>query len=351
MIRDYRTGQTSRGTFQLAETDPDLQYVDPRLGVQFWFETESYPLVWAGQVVDVSGRPSSGEVMVEARSFEALLQERLLPSTYLVSGTAGKVVRQLVEEIERTNPLGLQLPDDIASGPVLDTLSLGDRTLFDALTTIANITGYEWWLEHEAVRGELVTSLQFSPARGQDRTEVLLTTGPWGNVQINGWRINTEGTAHRLRAIGGQGSATQAFSERSRVERRLSAASPVAQALLVAAPVTRHGYTFGRFPTGDSILSRTETLAILEGVRGTGALAIAAEALLIRRRPERSVDLSVLATDTDLWARCLPGDVVLADFPAPTLVTGYRGPVAILATQPMEQLGLLHLRVEVPGAD
>lgn len=351
MIRDYRIGQAGRGTFQLAETDPDLLNVDPRLGVELWFETDTYPLVWAGQVVDVSGRPSSGEVTVEARSFEALLQERLLPSTYLVSGTAGKVVRQLVEEIERTNPLGLLLPDDIASGPVLDTLSLGDRTLFDALTVIASVTGYEWWLEHEAVRGELVTSLQFAPARGQDRTEVLLTTGPWGNVQINGWRINTEGTAHRLRAIGG-GASTVAFSERERVERRLSAASPVAQALLVSAPVTRHGYTFGRFPTGDSILSRTETLAILEGVRGTGALAIAAESLLTHgRRPERSIDLSVLASDSDLWAKCLPGDVVLADFPAPVLVTGYRGPVAILATQPMEQLGLLHMRVEVPGAD
>lgn len=348
MNRTYHIGTPGRATFALAESD-DMTGLDPRERPLVAFESEVYPLPWVGEVVDMTGRPAAGEVEFSARGFEALLGERLLPTTFTLRGTAGSMIERLVEEIERTNPLGLQLPNEIASGPTLDELAFGDRTLLDAVQLVARVSGHEWWLEHEVVRGEIVTSLQFRQARGQDRTHVVLVGGPRANVEVMGWRVNTEGTAHRVRAVAGQSSATQAFSARARVERRLSASSPVAQALLVSAPVTRHGYTFGRFPTGDSILSRAEQLAVLEGVRGEGALAIAAEHILTSgRRPERSIEL-VYTGGFDTWPDLLPGDVVLADIPAPVFVRGFRGPVQILATRPMEQLGRLHLVAEVPG--
>ena len=348
--RAYRTMQVSRALVVIPENDPQLALCDPREGRFLVISSTLYPYVWAGSIATIEGIPSAGIIQIEARSYEGVLQERFLPSGFSVDGTPRAVFRALWDAVEQENPTGVSLSPDLAAGQPFDETAYGDRSLFDAWNLVAQQTGHEWWLEHEVVNGVLTTQAQFRPARGQDRTaDVRLVVGPWANVRVNRWRDSVEGAQHRIRAVGGATSATQAFSERSRVERRLGKA-PVSTAALVTAANSRHGYDFGKWPTGDSVLTRGERLAILENVRGEGALAIAAESLLRQgRTAQRAADIEIQAS-ADLWRYCTPGDVIRLTLPAPYFVDGIDAVVAIMDTEIAEELGTLRLNIEIPAA-
>ena len=348
--RSFRTMQVSRAIYVIPEDDPALLLCDPREGRFLVIESSLYATIWAGQIVNLEGGPAAGTVQLEARSYEGVLQERFLPSDFAADGSSGSVFAALWRAVEFENPTGISLSADLAAGQPFDGTNYGDRNLFDAWNLVTQQTGHEWWLEHEVVRGQLTTQAQFRPARGQDRTaDVQLVVGPWGNVRVNRWRMSTEGATHRIRAIAGATSATQAFSERARLERRAGKSAPISQAALVTAANTRHGFTFGKWPTGESVLTRGERLAVLENVRGEGALAIAAEAVLTRgRSAQRAVDIELQGAGA-LWKHCTPGDIVRLTLPEPYLLDGYDGPVAIIDTEVVEETGTMRLNVEVPS--
>jgi hypothetical protein len=343
--------QVSRAIYVLPEDAPALALCDPREGRFLVIESSLYPLTWAGPIASLEGAPEPGKVQIEARSYEGVLQDRYLPSDFAVDGSSGAVFEALWRAVELENPIGMSLSPNLAAGQPFDGTNYGDRSLFDAWNLVAQQTGHEWWLEHEVVQGQLQTQAQFRPARGQDRTaEVQLVVGPWGNVRVNRWRISVEGATHRVRAIAGASSATQAFSERSRVERRGGKSAPVSTAALVTAQMSRHGFDFGKWPTGDSVLSRGERLAILENVRGEGSLAIAAEAVLSKgRTAQRAVDIELQGAG-ELWRYCTPGDVIRLTLSPPYFVDGIDAPVAILDTEVVEENGTMRLNVEVGTA-
>ena len=348
--RSYRTMQVSRAICVIPETDPQLALCDPREGRLLVIESSAFPLIWAGPISSLEGGPVAGTVQIEARSYEAVLQERYLPTECAIDGTSGFVFEALHAAVEAENPTGVSLSRDIAAGQPFDQTVYSDRSLFDAWTLVAQQTGQEWWLEHEMGDDVLQTQAHFRPARGQDRTtDVQLMVGPWANVRVNRWRISVEGAQHRIRGVAGATSATEAYGDRVRVERRLGKA-PVSTAQLVQAQNMRHGYDFGKWPTGDTVLTRGERLAILENVRGAGALAIAAEATLLKgRTAQRAVDIALQAAP-ELWQFCTPGDVVRLNLPAPYFIDGIDTPVAILDVEVSEEDGTLRMTCEVPAA-
>lgn len=348
--RSFRTMQVSRASFVILETDPQLRLCDPREGRLLVIESGLYPYTWAGQIVSLEGGPQAGTITVEARSYEGILQERYLPTDFVGSGTSGQQFAAMWSAVERENPTGVSLSNDLAAGEPFDDTAYGDRSLFDAWNLAAGQTGHEWWLEHAVSQGVLTTQAQFRPQRGQDRTrDVRLVVGPHANCRVNRWRMSSEGGTHRIRAVAGAASVTQGFTERSRVERR-SGKAPVSTAVLTQRANTRHGYTFAAWPQGDTPLTRGEQLAIMENIRSAGPLAIAAESILARgRTAQRMVDVEVQA-HPEVWPYCTPGDVITLTLPEPYFVDGFDGPVAIVDVEASEELGTMRLNLMVPAA-
>lgn len=341
--RSYRTMQVSRAIYVIGEDDPNLRHCDPREGRILVVESSLYPLIWAGPLASMEGNPQQGTIQLEARSYEGVLQERFLPSELTVSGSAGAVFEALWQAVELENPSGVSLSPNLAAGQPFDDTTYSDRSLFDAWNLVAQQTGHEWWLEHEVVTGVLQTQAQFRPARGQDRSSVRLVVGTQPSERVNRWRISAEGATYRIRAVGGASSATQAFTERSRVERRAGKA-PVSTAALVAGG-SRHGFDFSKWPTGENVVTRADRLAIVENVIGAGSLAITAEALLRQgRTAQLAIDLEVQGVP-ELWQSCMPGDVISVSLPAPYFIDGYEGTAAIVDTEPWEEAGTLRMTV------
>lgn len=347
--RSFRTMQVSRAVFVIPENDPQLPLCDPREGRLLVVESALYPYTWAGQIVSLEGG-AQGTISVEARSYDGVLQERYLPTAFVGSGTSGQQFAAMHAAVERENPTGVSLSNDLAAGEPFDDTAYADRSLFDAWTLAASQTGHEWWLEHAVVNGRLTTQAQFRPQRGQDHTqEATLVVGLHANSRVNRWRMSSEGGSHRIRAVAGASSVTQGFTERSRVERRQGKA-PVSTAVLTQRANTRHGYTFAAWPQGDTPLTRGEQLAIMENIRSSGPLAIAAESILARgRTAQRMVDLEVQA-HPEVWEYCTPGDVISLVLPEPYFVDGYRGPAAIVDVEASEELGTMRLNLMVPAA-
>lgn len=348
--RAYRTMAVAQAQYVVDEEDPALAYCDPTEGCLLVVESELLPL-WAGPLVTLSGGPVQGTMTLEARSYEAVLQRRYLPTGFLASGSSGAVFRDAWRAVEAENSANVVLAPDLAPGEPFAGGAYGDLDLFRVWTQLATQTAHTWWLEHRLVAGMLETTAHFRSERGQDRTaQVTLTVGPYASVRVNAWRITQDESPHRLRAVGGAASTTQAFSERPRLERRASASAPVSTASLVTRESTRHGYDFARWPTGDTPLTRAEQLAILDNVRGSGELAIAAEAILRQgRMAQRAVDLEVQGY-AELWPYCMPGDVIRLQLPAPYFLRGYSDVASILAVEGVEELGTMRLDLEVRSA-
>ncbi len=316
-------------------------------------ESTLYPLVWAGTIAGISGNPGEGTVSLEGRSYEEILQRRYLPRDFAPSGSAGAVFRQMHEAVESSNPSGVALASSgLAVGLPFDSTNFGELSLFDAWSTVCEQTGYEWWLEHAVdLGGQLVTVAHFQAARGEDRRHVRLAFGGEApNLNVRRWRLGLDSTVHWIRAIAGATSPTEAFTSRSRADRRLSESGPISSAQRVISEFLRHGVAFVRRQTGRSPVSRGELVRIVENVRGAATLGTAAEALLLRGLGrDRTLDIEVW-DDPHLWAEIAPGDVVHLSIGTGTkvLIRGYDGPAAVVAVQPMEHEGLLHLIVEVP---
>lgn len=346
--RWYRTMQVGRGSYSIPQTDRNLELCDPTSGNLLVVESELYPLVWAGPIVRLAGRSATGEVRIEARSYEWILQRRFLPAGYAVNGTAGELFEDFLRRVESDNATRVAL-GSVAGGAYFPETSFAERSLFAAWSTLAQQTGNEWWLEHSVARDSLSVTAHFRPARGQDRQlEVRLVDGPRGSVNVNEWAIDIEAAPHLIRAVAGASSSTEGFSDRTRATRQGSASAPVRGAVVATTPRTRHGAQFERWPTGDSVVTRSEQYAVLENVRGSGPLATAAEALLLRGRvAQRPLDLEVTGYG-DLWANITPGDLIGLELPEPYFIDGYAGPVAVISTQPLERVGRFGLTVEVP---
>lgn len=351
--RTFATMAPGRALVTVPESEPLLRLCRPEAGVMLAIESDLFPLVWAGVLVGVSGRPNERAVDLEARSFDAVLAERFLPSNFAPDGTSGAVFRALWEAVEAENPSGVELAvGAIAAGVPFPDTNFGDRSLADSWSLLARQTGHEWWLEHVIDSGRLRSAAHFRPARGEDHRGVAVLGGAsWPSVRVNRWRISAEAPPHRLRAIAGASSASQAFSERARVERRGSPSAPIGAAQLVAGSAfVRHGVAFARWPTGDVLTRRADAVMVMENLRGVAPLAIAAEAILLRGRGfDRALDVEAWG-GLGLWRYCRPGDVVSVSVEAPVMVSGYDGPAAVVSVQPVEHLGILHLVLEVPGA-
>ena len=348
--RTYRTMEVSQAIYQIPETDPQLAVCDPTLGRILVIESTLYPTVWAGPITQLAGRPASGEMTITARGYEAILQERYLPTDFTIDGSAGAVFRGAWAAMERENVTGVTLSNDIVAGPQFYGTHYRSRKLFDAWNLLAQQVAHEWWLEHAVAGGVLQSQAHFRPARGEDHTaDVRIVVGPNGNARVNEWRINTDATSHRIRAIAGAGTTATQLSERPVTEVRASASSPIARASLVTISNSRLGVDFSNSPTGTNPITATEAFTVIESVPNEGALKTAAQTALVRgHRFERGIDLEIVGAGT-MWRYVAPGDLVSLTLPPPYFIDGYDGPVAVVSTQPMEHLGVLHIVVQVPN--
>lgn len=351
--RTYQTMSVGRAIYTLPEDSPHLDLLDPREGRLLVIESSIYDQMWVGQLRDVSYDPAKREFQLEAESYETVLQERFLPSTFSATGAAaGELFRAVWEAIEAINSSGIKLyTETVTKGLLYQDTNYADRSQFEAWNSIAKNTMHEWWLSYGMVGGKLEVTGHFRADRGSDNSQISLSVGPYSQLRVNNSRISMQASPHRMRVIGGSTSPTQGFSERTRVERRNSRAYPTADAPTVTAQYTRHGFVFDKWPTGQNALTRAEAILILESVQGQDSLTTAAESNLVRgRTSQRMIDLEIHGYP-QLWSYCQPGDVVSLMLPPPYFLKGYVGPAAVVSCQPMEHLGIHHVVMELPNAD
>lgn len=356
--RAFTLNERTTAHFQVLETDPRFSQLAPEQGRIVTIRSVNHPPIWAGELVHVEAPVGSPWASCRARSLESLLDWSPLEVDRTVEGEASSIIRELVERANIESPTGIVLDPNLEAGGVIEEpLSLAGRRLGPALDHIATVAGMEWWLDHRLDGTQLVTTLRLARRRGRDAYSSLLMAGPTGNIADRpGWSKTSEAGVHSVRVIGGAESATTAFASRSRALFQAGESGRVPGAELAAVDDV-HGYPADESFAGLNPVTSRGRVLVDEFVRGTqGARALAQALLTNRRAVARSVTVQVApnADGEAFWPDYEPGNILRLIVPAPTLGSGYDGPVRVLAVQPMEasgggQGGWCQLALEVRG--
>lgn len=344
--RAYLLMEPASARLTVASDDPLLTEFDPRAGRMLVIESEAYSYPWLGKLTVPSGRRSDETITLIGRSLDAILTHRFLSGAY--SGSAGAVFSAMVNDAAGQNPTGIGLSTDITPGPAY-AVTINKQTAYQALNALARATGLEWWVEYGVSESAIQALAHLRPARGIDRCrQAEVVDG--GNGQWDEWKINGEATTFAMTVVGGSESVLQSWEERPQVRRQsttaLGAGSAAPQGVV-------HGHTIPRTDPGGSPLTRVERLQVAEALKSAGQAQNAADALLGRPyEPERALTCQLWAmnsagTAVD-WSQFDVGSVVSGKFPG-AFTAGFDGSMRILATQPVEEDGVLKLIVGLVG--
>jgi hypothetical protein len=337
--RSYATMKVTQCSFTFPTTDaePMWRELDPRTGRLIVVESTSYPLPWVGGLVEWS-EDGNGKGTVVAASYDSIFAARLLPASTQVAGAVGQVFRDLIAMTNQLNPTNVEI-GSVQAGPYVEH-DFGDYYLWDALTEMCRAIRWEWWLEYEVRPEAVYATAHLAPKRGQKRHDVTLSEGP-ETIERLGSKISTAGLTHKIRVVGGQERTTQAFADRPRGEATIGDAVLSSNELLV------HGDRIEHSPLAATAFTRRDRVMILDHLRGQASVDLATDRLLAEPRvAERMLKLRALS-DARIWRNIRPGDSVTVDLPEPALITGFRGPVRILETQPMEESGYMEFDCQV----
>jgi len=312
---------------------PSMSPLDGRLAV---VESEFYPYPWVGKITSLRRNRADGSVQVSAEGFERIFEHRFSGASVPLSGGTGEVARKILMAINAQNPTGID-PGDFAETGASGSTTLTYANGREALDTMAELAGCEWWVEPTIRKTGLGLRLNFRQARGFDRiSDVALVDG--GTCAWEDWTMDGEAVTYGLTVLGGQASASQSLADRA-------AARADPATVRLAGP---HGYLpFGPVEAAN-LLTRQERFALSQQLRSDGQLRAAAEAMLARQRTggvPLSVRLSV-PLDADRWALLDVGTVFRLVLPS-AFLAGYDGPARILGAQPMEEDGDMQLTVQL----
>ena len=208
--RGWRMHDIVDGSFSVARTDPAFATFGqgPLLALGNAVVVESpYLPPWVGFIQKPEWVLTSPTVSVPVKDAVRVLAERLTPKGFNVSGSSGGIFRRLFVEVELRNPMYIYPCAAPEPGPSL-SLELSSVKLFDALNTLADNSGMEWWLEPVVSPAGIAFTLYWSSQKGSDKSgEIVLRDGERGNLLDGSYCQDDANIATAVRVVGGSAGA------------------------------------------------------------------------------------------------------------------------------------------------
>lgn len=365
--RSYRVdGGHGQASVELAVDDPLIARTKDQ-GNVLVIESSVYPEPWVGKIIRRRGSRAAGIVSLEAKSFDAILDERILPTGFTTTGSAGGEMARIIATVNARNGTGISIGDIQNHIVGVAALAFPEWTARRALDAIAEQSGLEWWLEYEATPTNIEIRFRAARNRGFNRyRQASLVDG--GNCTWTDWTDEFEASAFALTVIAGQTTVTESFTERSRSTRIVEEGGgfvttfeTVQSSEDVGGGTVQPGMGSGQQSRTDTAggahgfitiattvqapTTRREVVEIREEVKTRDIAAQAAQALLRRRRLAEKV-VSIVHIEPGEWDALDLGSVLRLVAPD-AFVEGFDGPARILGVQPMEELGECELVLEL----
>jgi len=307
----------------------DADVLDAPAGRLLVVESDVVSVPWVGPLTSVEASRERSTLELRARSYGAILRSRHLGADASFRGPVGDVLAAIVDAANSVAGTGVAVPTTLLGGPAI-AVDLPGAEVGSALDDVADLAGWEWWIEAQTSGAQVALSLAAAPSQG--RRAAAAADG--GEISWTAWSVDSEAALATMTLIGGQGNALVGLGDRPSLRRAVAAGKVI------------HGAT-RQVAASDSPLTRGEILVRAEELKGQGLVDLAADALAgsvsdagVVRRLELLV---VGGTDWDRWAVGNVVDVRLPD----VFGAGFEGPVRVLSFSPLETAGIADLVVEV----
>lgn len=331
--------------FDIPESDEFASLTDELAANVIWIESNEYPLPWVGKIVERVFNHRDRTITVHADSYEALLAERYLPADFTSPRGAPQSMAAILSQINALNATGIGL----GSAHELDApaMALSRARGIDALEKLIEAAGAEWWLSYLYEQGEIAIRLNLASERGADFSNSVVLSQP-GNFEIASSRGNARAIAYAQTVVGGDGVTGATVTRDSQFNR---ADGDTTQQIVEARRVFRHGHLLAGETSFAAPTQRREYLARREELVDAGLAPEVAQALMLRERAPKRPLMGRAYPDTEgehatSWKYLEPGNVVWLDS-ASAFGTGYHGPVAVIAVQPVEHERFVDVVLEV----
>lgn len=359
--RSYGIDNADRGYVRIAYTDPLIAQTDPLQGRVVVIESPHYPVPWVGKVTKRKGNHET--VTLDLVAMDKILDARFLPTAYTTSLTAGEEMKRVLATVNDINPTGIQI-GRVENHVAIGGLAFPDWSARRALDAIADQAGMEWWVEYDVSdAGDVTPIFRVERERGYDRyRQDRLVASPEGNADWTEWAEDAEAAALFLTVVAGQSSVTEAYTERTRtvvVGSEASGFQPSVAGTIGGTGSVQVDETtavigsYDRYqPPITSNVTRSQRVEILEQAKTRDVTLQSARVLFNSRRLSERL-LTVVHVDPDSWGVLRVGNYLRLSVPAPAFVGGFEGPARVLGVQPMEEIGIARMVLELrqPPAD
>jgi len=331
--RTYSMHNRDSARFVVDVDDSQAANLDPRKGNVVVITSDSYPWPWVGKVATLRANMVSGQIRVDARSYDSVLDERFLGKDAVFKESAGRAFTAALGALGENSPHGIGL------GSVAQTERRFDGALpfqagRGALDTIAKTAGMEWWLTPRVSGSQLRVSAHLATVRGVSRYGTTTLVHGAG-VSAQEWLIDGLAASFAATVVGGQSSPIQSFGDR-------------ATARATAAPAEIggvHGFAI-ESSASSSLVSRREQIVFAESLRGQGRVEDAARVAVAKPAAQRRMDL--IASDVALWPSLGVGDVLRCQVPG-AFLGDLDAAVRVLSTEVREEAGELGIVAQIMG--
>lgn len=334
--------------FTVALDDAALSYTNPRYGHVIVIESTEYPLPWVGRIIERQGNRADRTVTVAADQYDAILNERILPTEFTTTTSSDDAFRQIIARINGANPTGIGIGS--VEERFIPELSLPNVKGSDALDKLAEVGGLEWWLNYSLDMGRLLIYANLRGERGADYFDPVTLVGPDGNFEVTQWRERNNDVYAQM-VIGGETSVLEAFTERERSiairsQDTFRADDATLSLVVEANRVLRFGHALAGETSFRAPTTRRERITVREELKAAGVTGTVAEALIDRRFYPSQVIQGRAYPDAAIWQYLTPGNVVHLKS-GDAFVDGYDGGAVIIGVQPMEHDRFVELVLEI----
>lgn len=160
-----------RGGFTLGEGDAAIAEVQRGRMVEIVSDDGLEP--WIGWIDQPRYDVQRGALAVDCVDVSIKLGERHTGTRDTWSGGAGLIARDLLYQANARNAFGLAWDTTSEAGGAVGEANLGGSSVLDALNTLADLTGEEWWVRTEVTPESLEMYLHWGYRCGIDRSQMV----------------------------------------------------------------------------------------------------------------------------------------------------------------------------------
>lgn len=174
---------------------------------------------WAGWVTGYSASPGGVYYGYTAKDAGYLLQKAEGAKTGTFTGSAGKVLREVLAEMKTryTLPISLERLED--GGPYVDYTPAGKKGL-SIVQELARLADHEWWFDVAVTPERVEHYLRFGRRRGRDRRGTVIWRESQ-HVNVGQYSQDADGIFSEALVVGGTGT----YAERPAVSANAAGAS------------------------------------------------------------------------------------------------------------------------------